>query len=896
MSDELLERDQELGAAAALLDEAAAGEGRVLLFEGPAGIGKTRLLMEARRLAAAAGLEPLAARGSELEREYPFGVVRQLFDAELADPQRREALLAGAAAPAAPVFGAVEAAESEGAQGASFASLHGLFWMVIGLAEERPLLLSVDDLHWCDRPSLMFLAYLTRRIESQPLLLLTSLRESERGTDPALLAEIADDSAVARVRPGPLSDAAIAAVLEQRLGAAPAPAFVDACREATGGNPLLLSQLVTALAGEGVPPDAENVGWVTDIGPRAVSRTVLVRLARLPDAAGAVARAVAVLGDGATLPAVLELAGVEEAVAATATRDLARAEILRPEWPLSFVHPLVRDAVYHELSAGERQLQHARAAALLRDSGAPLDQVAAQLLHSSPRGEPWAAELMWEAGRAAMQAGAAVSAAPYLRRALEELPPDRDRGQLLFELGAAEALTSGAPAQEHLALACEELTDPAARGIAAGLLSRTLLFMGSPEAAAATARRAADELPAALEDLRLGLEALESMTVFFGADQGERLDRLRAHRQPPRGGAGARGLASLAAWEGLCSGASAASCAELALAALAGGELREADPALLPFAALVTLVLADRPEQLEIWEEFLDHAHRRGSLLSASSVKLWHGYSLLRRGDLAAAEESMRTADEMFRLWGHDEYATANSRSLLAEVLCEQGRLEEAESLLARVGELGGPNHATSNLLTTRINLLTATGRAEQAVAAADRLASQCEAVPDPARLWWRSLKAEALDRLDRGGEGVELVREELAVTRAFGAPVWEGRSLRVLGALERDDGIETLREAVAVLEGSTARLEHAKALAALGGALRRARQPSEAREPLRRALELGGACGADALSERVRAELHATGGTTPHRRPERRRVADPERAPRRRPRRRRPHQPGDRP
>jgi DNA-binding CsgD family transcriptional regulator len=132
--------------------------------------------------------------------------------------------------------------------------------------------------------------------------------------------------------------------------------------------------------------------------------------------------------------------------------------------------------------------------------------------------------------------------------------------------------------------------------------------------------------------------------------------------------------------------------------------------------------------------------------------------------------------------------------------------------------------------------------------------------MPDPARLWWRSLKAVALDRLGRRGEAIELAREELAVTRAFGAPWALGRTLRVLGALEGDEGLDMLREAVDVLEGSTARLEHAKALAALGSGLRRARRPSEAREPLRRALELAGACGAAPVSELARSELRAAG------------------------------------
>jgi DNA-binding NarL/FixJ family response regulator len=862
--DELFERLRELGELDAQIHRAATGQGCLAVVEGPAGIGKSRLLAESRRRAEGS-MRVLSARGSELEGEFPFGVVRQLFDPELADHGRREALLNGGAAPAAPVFGEVDTA-SAGAQGASFASLHGLFGLVLALADESPLLLSVDDLHWCDRPSLMFLTFLARRIESRPILLVTGLREAEPGPDPVLLGELTQDPAAVRIRPGPLGDAAVSALIAARLGAPPERDFVAACLEATGGNPLLLTQLVTAFAGEDMRPDADHVDHVARVGPRAVSRTVLVRLTRLPEEAGAVARAVAVLGDGAALSAVAALAEVEEAQAAGATRELARAEILHTEPPLAFVHPLVRDAVYQDLSVGEREVEHARAATLLRAAGAPIDRVAAQLLHTPPRAEPWATELLWEAGRGAMGAGAADSAVAYLRRALDEfpvqggLPTGAERGQLLFELGVAEALTNGAAAQEHLARACEELSDPAARGRAAGLLARTVLFRGSPEEAASIAQRAAVELPDELADLRMELEALESMTIFFGADPGERLERLRRHRGCSAETLGLRMLASVAAWESVCSDGTAAESAELALAALEGGRLRAADPDLIPFAATVALVVADRPEEAEIWEDAVEEAHRHGSLLTASSTHLWLGYSLLRRGDLVAAEEALLEADEAFSLWGHDSYANANSRSVLVDVLRERGRLEEAERLMGRIGEVPPATQAAGTWLTARIGLLIATNRAEEAVIAANELGALGDAIPDASRLWWRSLKAEALDRTGHRDEAIALAREELEVTRAFGAPAWLGRTLRVLGTLEGDDGLETLREAAAVLERSTARLEEAKALAALGFALRRERKPTAARDPLRRALDLAVACGAESLAGSVRAELRAAG------------------------------------
>lgn len=851
----LLERRGEVEEIERYVARAAAGQGCVVVVEGPAGIGKSRLVAEARRRAEGA-MRVLSARGSGLESEFAFGVVRQLFEGELAAPERKEALLAGAAAPAAAVFGEPD----PDAEGASFASLHALFWLVLGLAEEGPLLLAVDDLHWCDRPSLVFLAYLAHRVESQPVLLLVSAREAEAGTDAALVGEIAHDPAAATIRPGPLSEEAVTVVIQERLGAAPEPAFTEACHDATGGNPLLLNQLVTALRSEGVVPDAAHVRRVNEIGPRAVSRTVLLRLSRLSPAASSVARAVAVLGDGAELSAVSALAGVDEAHMTDATRDLAHAEILRRELPLEFVHPLVRDAVYHDLSPAERELHHGRAAALLRERAAPVEQVAAQLLHTPARGERWAAELLWDAGRTAMHAGAADSAVAYLRRALDESPADAGGGRLLLELGSAEVLTSGPAAAEHLGRAYEQLSEPEERAAAAGLLGRTLMFVGSPDDAAAIARRAAAELPDELEDHRQALEALEYMTVFFGGQGRERLSRLREYRRAPHGGPGAHMLAAMAAWEAVCTDGTAEECAEIALAALEGGTLKGADAALIPFAAIVALVVTDRPEVVGVWADFRADAHRRGSLLSASSIDLWHGFSHLRRGDLVAAEESLRNAEEEFSLWGHDPYANANSSSFMADVLRERGRLDEAARWLEQVEAVRPSTHATGIWLGARLALLTAQGAAEEALQAADELAAHCAAMPDPARLWWRSLKAQALDLLDRREEGIQLAREELRVTRAFGAPWSLGRTLRVLGTLEREQGLDTLREAVDVLEGSTARLEHAKAVGALGAGLRRARKPTEAREHLRRALELASACGADGLAANVRAELHSAG------------------------------------
>ena len=358
----LLEREREIAALERLLGRTRESRGAVVLIEGPAGIGKTRLLAAARERAR--GMTVLTARCSELEREFSFGAVRQLFEPLARDPARRERLLAGGAAAAEGVLGAPDG-DAEG----SFAVLHGLYWATLNLAEEQPVMIAIDDLQWSDRPSLRFIAYLATRLEGAPVLVAATVRSTDPGTDPQLLAEIGADPLTEAVRPAPLGEASVADMVRERLGAAD-PDFIAACLGATGGNPLLLRHVLTALAEDGVQPTAAGAVAVRGIGSRAVSRTVLLRLSRLREEAASVARAVAVLGESSGLPAVAALTGLDEAGVARAAGELARADILRPDPPLGFVHPLVRDAVYLDIPAGERELQHGRAAEALARANA----------------------------------------------------------------------------------------------------------------------------------------------------------------------------------------------------------------------------------------------------------------------------------------------------------------------------------------------------------------------------------------------------------------------------------------------------------------------------------------------------------------------------------------------
>jgi predicted ATPase len=252
----LLERERELAALRTAIAEVVEGRPRVVMVAGSAGIGKTRLLAEARRLAADAGLRVLVARGGELEREFAFGVVRQLFEASVAGDA---SALRGAAAAAGGVFEPGEHAGDGFAEDPSFALLHGLYWVTVNVVGDAPLVIVVDDLHWCDGPSLRFLAYLVRRLEGLPVLVLGSVRPSEWRGESALLAEFAGDPLTVSIDLGPLSERAALRLVREWLGEGAEEAFAIACHAITGGNPLLLGELLKTLAVEGVRPSAAGV-------------------------------------------------------------------------------------------------------------------------------------------------------------------------------------------------------------------------------------------------------------------------------------------------------------------------------------------------------------------------------------------------------------------------------------------------------------------------------------------------------------------------------------------------------------------------------------------------------------------------------------------------------------
>jgi len=864
----LVERELELETVEQLLATAAAGGGGGLVFEGPAGIGKSSLLA-ATRAAAGSGLLVLSARGGELERELPFGIVRQLLEPVVVahPPAEREALLAGAAALAQPVLFAVH---PNAAAEPSFSSLHGLYWLTVNLADEQPLLLIVDDAHLADLDSLRWLVYLARRLAGVPLALVLAARTDEPGPVQELLDELLVIPEVALLQPAGLSEVAVARLAAQLLGCEADPIFIAACRETSGGNPFLLQELLAELRRRGIAPTAENAGLTSQLSSQGVGRAVRARLRRLPDECTSLARAVAVLGDPAEPALAAQLADLDRGEASGAADALADAAIFERGRQLAFVHPLVRSSIYLELSALERARYHERAASLLRTSEATADRIAAHLLATNPGGDAETVEALREAADGARNRGSPDVAVTYLQRALAEPPQQEVQPVVLHELGTV-ALSAGQLelAIDSLRQATRSLGDERLRAEAATALGSALFLADRPEEAMIDLTALIDALPESEREHGLRLQATRWAAVRGGSvavwrrleETGERF--LVTSRTPRT--IGERLYVAAAAYEAARTG-TADEARKLALQALAGGRLLD-DPgpesgAFWIAPSVLFFAYAD-DDAARVASEVMEWAKRHGSLPAYSMAAQLRAFASMRRGLLTEAEADAGSTLE--QSLPQALYAGV----ALVNVLLARGDTAAAAAVFAQVR----PEPAATGqirYLQTRARIRAASQKPEEALDdlfACGELEQEWE-IATPAFGTWRVDAAPLLVSLDRLDEALALARDEVDRCRAYGAEAPLGVSLRTLALVERGDaGIELLAQAVAHLARSPARLEHARALVELGAAIRRAGRRAEAREPLREALDLARACGAEVVAARAHDEL-VTAGARPRRDP----------------------------
>ncbi len=849
----LAERDRELARLAGRLGEARAGDGGLTVIEGPPGIGKTSLVEAARRHAAALDMRVLHARGSEQEREFAYGILRQALTpalAGLSDAERTTAT-AGAAAHAGPLLSPDRPATSVEAL------LYGVYWLLGNLGELSPLLLAVDDAHWADEASVAALAFLARRVEHLPLAIVVATRPPEPDGSAALAALVSDPTAE-RLRPGALGAGAIAAI-----SGSDDPAFTDAALTATGGNPFLLEQLLRELG-----PDRTAVA-VAVIEPRELGRIVL---ARLSERARAFARALLIIGDGATPSECGALAQVDGA--ADAVDELVGAGVFVDDGALRFRHPLLAAAVATGLPASRREEWHARAAALLRARGADAERLAVHIAAAAPAEDPAVVDILVAAAERARARGAPAAAEAPLRRALVEPPEPARRPAILLALGEALSQGSEAAAAEAFAQAARTSTDPELRTRAFEARAR-VLWAGPPagvdadlaeiDAVIASLPPDAGGLRSRLEAARLAVAQRSAAAMPDAIERAERSGLFAAG-----GSEHPNALAHAALWLMHC-GQDADRCAELALratrAAASAGAYHATPPGLwFPFTTIV-LQAAERLAEARASARALQDATREnGSATWYALTTQWHARLLADAGDLHAAEEEARLAVDV--VTATERWMQALPVRTLAAVLLDRGRPDAAATAWQTLGlaeEIPDARPLTE-LLLTRARLRASrgdlAGAGVDATEAARRsgLSGPASMNDQEARLLVARL---ALADGDRAAARAA-VTTAVAVAEAWGTDGAIGAALRLRGNIEQS--VELLRDAVRRLEDSPLRLEHARALADLGGALRRANHRLEAREPLGAALELARACGADGVATSVAEELAATGAHVPSR------------------------------
>ncbi|HEV3473669.1 MAG TPA: AAA family ATPase [Actinomycetota bacterium] len=857
----LLERDGETGALRAAVERTAGGAGSLVIVEGPAGIGKTRLLHEVSSFADRAGLLVRSARGSEMERDLPFGIARQLFEALIAhaSDEDKRALLSGSAQHA---LGSLGLAQGEAAPLDSFAHINGLYWLVSNLSDRQPALLVVDDAHWSDGASLRFLTFLARRLADLPCLVALGVRTGEPD-EPQEIAHLRLEGE--RLQPKPLSPGSVHELITASVEREPTERFSAACAEVTAGNPFFVSEVIRELRSEGFGFDDTAAASISKLAPENVVTSVLLRLSRFGDEAIAIARAIAVLGRAPQIRYVADLAGVDEEEALRLCDELRRAEILSAETTLEFVHPLVRQAIYHELDQGERSVAHRRAAELLDRSGAEALDVAMHLLECAPNGDRWVAARLQEAARVAVRRGAFESAVAFLERALVE--PAQDQLRVLSRLGPALIDTDPFRAADVLTDVVERTADDELKAFALKFLT----VAGQYTIRLGDVVRACEGLLDLIgdedSDLVLVFEAQRHLfrrwRDSFDQEDIERFDALVETMSADT--MGERLIRQASAWDRYCRCEPIAEIVDLALPFPRWPWIVGGFPSTVPALALLALAWSGRWKDVREVAERWSRTAREGEWSSAVSM----GHAVLATvdrlsGRLYEAEPTGRTAWEIARTIAPTSsfgwFAFAN----LAATLLIRGELTAFDELTAGVDLSMGAESLPGNWpLEIKAQGHLVRGEIEEGVESFLALGEGLERIAwfNPAYPQWRQEATEGLAALGRTSEATQLVAIAEERARTFGAPHVIGTVLRARATVEPSKrSIDTLLDSVRAFEVYGPPHELARSLIELGTALHRSGRRSEAREPLRRALEEAHRCGAGLLEQRAKDELAATG------------------------------------
>ncbi|MFF9896931.1 AAA family ATPase [Streptomyces longispororuber] len=721
-------RARELDALRADFADARAGTPRVVLLEGPGGIGKTALLR--RFLDTLDGPCVLHASGEENESSLPCGVLAQLVgQSPLPVPET--------------LAGLMRAPQSLHANLPPLAAGFGLLDLIGEVQGKGPVVLVVDDAHWADPESLNALTFALRRLRHDRVLAVVALRDPYVPELPDGLRRLLTAPPTRRLALDGLSPDELAA-LSDRLGGAHLPHSASVrLRTHTHGNPLHARALLDQV------PSAVLLDVTTPLpAPRSYAMLVLANLAGCGPQTQRLVQAVSVLGISCRLRTAARLAKVaqplpalERAVKAGLLRE-SPAGTSAPE--VSFPHPLVHAAVYQDIGPAQRSALHERAAALVEDEYTKLRH---RVLAATGPDEQLADALAACARREAATGQWAV-AGTHLRHASRVATSATERDRLAVE--AVEALLLDGRVQEAAELAggLPESADPALRGYVRGYVARV---QGRTQAAWTllvdaweSCDRGRYPCLAARAAEQLSYAAVMCGQAAVAAQWAERAQRLSTDQGPSR---------MLRFNHLVALGLSGRAKEGIALA----GELP--DPMIVPLKS-IDLLLARG--QLRLWSDDLRGARQDllGAvtncrtttvplrLLSASAL----AQTLHRLGEwdeaLIHAESSASIADDADQSW-----LQPVTHGVAAQILAARGAFDRAAEHLRTAAEVpGGAETPVAYAYGVCAQGATADARGEpRAVVAALRplLAfAEQDGVNEPGVVDWQPLLVDALVQL----------------------------------------------------------------------------------------------------------------------------------------------------
>ncbi|CAM5298097.1 ATP-binding protein OS=Streptomyces alboniger OX=132473 GN=CP975_30865 PE=4 SV=1 [Streptomyces alboniger] len=860
----LWERDDELAATSRAVEELcmdSTSAGGLLAFSGEAGIGKTALLAEVRRIAEGRATV-WSARGGETVTSVPFNVVRQLLQPALValSPEEAREYLGDWYEIAGPALGI---AEPGGRQADPQAVCDGLVEAVSRLAQLKwPLVLLIDDAHWADQETLQWLAAFARRLDELPVLVVVAHRPGDAAGESAHHLASIDATARTFSTLRALTPDAAAGLTRATLGEHADAPF---CREVwavTGGNPYESVELLAKVRDSELEPVESSADGLRALNRTAKGNGLVARLESLGTDVTRFAWAAAILGTAISLDLAAQLAGMSRDKAEDCADRLCAARILlRDAEGLEFVHPQIASTIYRSISGAIRTAMHGRAASVVTQSGLGAAAASRHLLEVHPDDAPELVEQMRQAAAEHLAVGAPDAARRCLERALREPPLPEIHARVLYELGCATLLTSPSTTIAHLreALSMRGL-DQELRVDAVCRLSQALVHNDQLEEGL---RAIADEASRlAPGPARLRLQAVHYMWEGIHAgeeDSPGRSRRLAALAGPLSGRDNSeRALLILRAFDAMTRGENAEMVVELCDRALVNGRLA---PGLgwtdsewsfeLRLMLGGSYAFSDRLDRAEsLFTEAVrayESAGWSGGHLALSHAFL--GYVYRRRGRLTDAERSLRESLRLADRVGEGLPMHWEAASMLIDMLLARGHVDEAGAIADRYG-FAPPSASTiyvPDAMSVRGRLLLALDRTDEglneleATAKALTARGQYNTVLAP----WAYDLARALAHEDPK-RAAHLVTDARMQAERFGTDTAIGEALRCAAALETGPrSVALYRKAATYLEASPCAYEHAVARVEYGIA-------ADSAPELERGLTLARTCGADGLVDRA--------------------------------------------